>query len=310
MYDSSDDQHSVGLVQAGLVAVYKAELCSTKPRLFQEAMHRPDADLWFKAASEEIDAHCSNSTWESVQLPAGRRAMGCCWVFKVKQNADGTVERYKACLVAKGYSQCPGVDFDETFAPTAKWAALRAILAICALKDWEADSVDISNAFLNGDLVEEVYMEQPDGFEQGKLGHVLWLRKSLYGLKQVPRVWNEKLDSALQEMGFTRVHCDKSIYVWEKKGIKVIVPVFVDDLTIVSPSKEAKDAVIKELFSRFMLRYLGPISLPLGFHITRDRPKRTMTLDQHQYILDLLDTFGCCLCDLACLLYVLWRPCE
>jgi hypothetical protein len=145
--------------------------------------------------------------------------------------------------------------------------------------------------------VEEVYIEQPDGFEQDKPGHVLRLRKSLYGLKQAPRVWNEKLDSALQQMSFTRVRCDKSIYVWEKKGIKVIVSVFVDDLTIVSPSKEAKDAVIKELSSRFKLRYLGPITLLLGVHITRDRPKRTMTLDQHQYILDLLDTFGFSSCS-------------
>jgi hypothetical protein len=110
-------------------------------------------------------------------------------------------------------------------------------------------------------------------------------------------VWNKKLDSALQEMGFTRVCCDKSIYVWEKKGIKVIVPVFVDDLTIVSPSKEAKNAVIKELSSHFKLRYLGPISLLLGVHITRDYPKCTMTLDQHQYILDLLDTFGFSSCS-------------
>jgi hypothetical protein len=143
MHDSSDDQHSVGLVQAGLTAVYKAEVRNTEPRSFQEALCHPNAALWFKAASEEIDAHHSNSTWESVQLSARCHAIGCHWVFKVKQNADSFVEHYKAHLVAKGYSQCPGVDFDETFAPTANWAALRAILAICALKDWEADSVDI-----------------------------------------------------------------------------------------------------------------------------------------------------------------------
>jgi hypothetical protein len=142
-----------------------------------------DHHCHIKAVSEEIDAHHSNGTWESVQLPAAHCAIGCCWVFRVKQNADGSVECYKACLVAKDYSQHPGVDFDETFVPTAKWAALCAVLAICALEDWEADSVDISNTFLNGDLVEDVYMEQPDGFEQSKPGHVLWLRKSLYSLK-------------------------------------------------------------------------------------------------------------------------------
>jgi hypothetical protein len=135
MSDSSDVQQSVWLVQAGLAAVYKAEVRSTEPRLFQEAMRHLDADIWFKAASEEIDAHHSNGTWESVQLPAGCCAIGCHWVFKVKWNADGSVECYKACLVAKGYSQHPEIDFDETFAPTAKWATLCAILAIYALED-------------------------------------------------------------------------------------------------------------------------------------------------------------------------------
>jgi hypothetical protein len=99
---------------------------STEPRLLQEAMRYPDADLWFKATSEEIDADHSNGNWESVQLPEGHRAIGCCWVFKVRWITDGSVKCYKDCLVAKGYSQYPGVDFDETFAPTAKWAALCA----------------------------------------------------------------------------------------------------------------------------------------------------------------------------------------
>jgi hypothetical protein len=113
------------------------------------SMCDPDADLWFKAASDQIDVHHSNGTWESVPLPAGHCAIGCHWVFKVERNADGSVECYKAHLVTEGYSQRPGVDFDETFAPTAKWAAPWAILAICALEDWKADSVNISKAFLN-----------------------------------------------------------------------------------------------------------------------------------------------------------------
>jgi hypothetical protein len=113
---------TVDFVQAGLAAVYKAEVHSTESRSFQKAMCSSDVDLQFKlkAASKEIDAHHSNGTWESVQLPAGYCAMGCHWVSKVKWNADGSVECYKACLVAKGYSQHPRVDFDKTLAPTAK----------------------------------------------------------------------------------------------------------------------------------------------------------------------------------------------
>jgi hypothetical protein len=116
-----------------------------------------------------------NGTWTLVQLPPDRKAIGYRWVFKVKHNADGSLERYKACLVAKDFSQCPGLDYTETFAPTAKWAALRTVLAMCALEDYEADAVDISNVFLNGDLMQDVYIHQPKGFEQGEGNMVLKL---------------------------------------------------------------------------------------------------------------------------------------
>jgi hypothetical protein len=119
----------------------------------------------------------------------------------------------KGCLVAKGFSQRPGFEFSETFAPTAKWAALRAILALAALEDLELESVDISSAFLNGDLDADVYMQQPEGFEQHGPDYVCRLLKSLYGLKQAGRMWYMKLDKILTEIGFTRVLCDHSIWV-------------------------------------------------------------------------------------------------
>ena len=107
-----------------------------------------------------------NGTFEPVQLPKGRKAIGCRWVFKLKRKADGTVDKYKARLVAKGFSQRPGLDFGQVFAPTARWAALRAIFVLVALEDLELYSVDVSNAFLNGDLDHEVYMAHPEGFEE------------------------------------------------------------------------------------------------------------------------------------------------
>jgi hypothetical protein len=133
----------------------------------------------------EMEAHLENSTWELVKLPHGRKAIESKWVFKVKRNPDGTVERYKARLVAKGFGQRPGVDFDDTFTPTTKWAALRAILALAALENLELESIDISNAYLNGELHDvDVYMQQPDGFAERDSTWVACLLKGLYGLKQ------------------------------------------------------------------------------------------------------------------------------
>jgi hypothetical protein len=110
-------------------------------------MQRPDANLWYKATVKEMQAHIENSTWELVKLLPGRKAIGSKWVFKVKRNANSSVKRYKARLVAQGFSQRPSIDFDKTFAPTAKWAALCTIFALTALKDWELKSIDISNTY-------------------------------------------------------------------------------------------------------------------------------------------------------------------
>jgi hypothetical protein len=160
-----------------------------------------------------------------VKLPPGHKAIGSKWVFKVKRNPDGTVERYKARLVAKGFGQRPGVDFDETFAPTTMWAALRAILALAALEDLELESIDISNAYLNGELHDvDMYMQQPDGFAERNSTWVARLLKGLYGLKQGGREWFRRLEEVLIELGFARIRSDSSVFIWEKDGLKERVP--------------------------------------------------------------------------------------
>jgi hypothetical protein len=120
--------------QYAFECAFKAAAHSTESRSYKEAMRRPDSQQWHQAAIEEIEAHLCNGTWTLVQLPPDRKAIGSRWVFKVKHNADGSLERYKACLVAKGFNQCPGLDYTETFAPTAKWAALRTVLATVTQK--------------------------------------------------------------------------------------------------------------------------------------------------------------------------------
>src|SRR5215469_8592877 len=206
--------------------------------------------------------------------------------------ADGSVERCKGRLVAQGYSQRPGLDFGETYAATVKWATLRCILALGAFEDLEMESVDISSAFLNGDIDSEIYMKHPEGFHQGGKDTVLKLIKSIYGLKQSPRLWHQKLDSVLQTLGFKKVQSDNALWVYQLDGVRIILPVFVDDMTIVSKSRDAINSVIDNLEKHFKLRRLGGLEFLLGVKIERERSKRTIHLSQQQYILDMLQRYG------------------
>jgi hypothetical protein len=157
------------------------------PRDWQEAKSNPK---WRAAMIEEMTALDKNNTWVLTTRPPNKRVVGCKWVFTVKQNSEGKVERYKARLVAKGYSQTYGVDYDETFAPVAKMNTIRALISIATNNKWKLFQMDVKNAFLHGDLHEEVYMEIPPGFgTQETEGKVCRLKKSLYGLKQSPRAW-------------------------------------------------------------------------------------------------------------------------
>jgi hypothetical protein len=264
----------------------------TDPRTYKQAMNSPDMLHWKKAMLEEINALLQNGTWEIVRLPEGEKAIGSGWVFKIKRNADGSIERYKGRFVAKGFSQRPGLDFTEVFAPTVRMATVRLILAIAAIEGLHLRSVDISNAFLKGDLEEEIYMKQPEGFHELGPEYVLRLKKAIYGLKQAARQWNKKLHATLVSMGFKRLESDRSVYIYERDGVKVIIPIFVDDITLASKSQKALDETVEELAKHFPLRDLGPTSFLLGIHITRDFEKRTVSLSQRQYIIDMLDRFG------------------
>jgi hypothetical protein len=242
---------------------------------------------------KEMEAHIKNGTWELVKLPPSCKVIGSQWVFKVKRNTDGSVERYKAHVVAKGFSQRLGVDFDEMFAPTTKWAALRVIFALAALEDWELELIDISSAYLNGKLKDiEVYMCQPEGFAEKDNTWVAGLLKGLYGLKQGSREWFKRLEQVLSQLGFSCIRVDGSIFIWAKDGVQVICPVFVDNITFASKSK-AKIAELKTAIAKhFKLRNLGLTTFQLGIEIIRNRKARTLHLTQHRYCLNLLERYG------------------
>ena len=190
-----------------------------EPKDWRDIKGRADSDKWLQAAHEEVMGLLENGTFTPVQLPPGRRAIGCRWVFKLKRKPDGSVDRYKACLVAKGFSQRPGLDFGQVFAPTARWAALRAIFALAAIEDLELYSLDISNVFLNGEIDHEVFMQTPEGFKDHfGSGFVLKLQRALYGLKQAGHQWHKKLDETMQLMKFKLVLCDSS-YLFLSKNL-------------------------------------------------------------------------------------------
>ena len=163
-----------------------------------------------KAMEEEMESMRSNQVWKLVDLPKGRKAIGNKWVLKIKRNADGNIERYKARLVAKGYTQQEGIDYVETFSPVARFTSIRLILAIVANMDLELHQMDVKTAFLNGELEEEIYMEQPIGFTKERQEHkVCRLLKSIYGLKQSSRQWNIRFHNAIMSHDFKMI--DKKV---------------------------------------------------------------------------------------------------
>src|SRR6266702_3400400 len=275
----------IDFIQAGAAS-------TAEPTSYRQSQQRSDADMWHTACEEEMEAHRLNGTWEIVKLPPGRRAIGSRWFMKVKHNADGSLDRYKSRLVAKGYSQRPGFDFKETFAPTVRYSTIRIVLALAALEDLELRSVDISHAYLNGTLEEEIYMLQPEGFEVGGPDHVCRLRKSLYGLKQAGRVWNKTLHSVLCSMGFNRVQSDHGLYIYLRDDVRILMPVFVDDITLACKDGAKIDSIVQELSKHFKLRDLGPSTQLLGLEIHRDRPNRCLSISQSQYISNLIQEHG------------------
>ena len=182
-----------------------------KPVTFNEAVEHGE---WKMAMQSEYDAVMKNQTWKIVDCPHNVKPIGCKWVYRIKYKANGDIDKYKARLVAKGFAQKEGIDYEETFAPTAKWNTIRIVLALAAQNGWKVHQMDVKSVFLNGDLQENVYMTQPPSFEvPQKQNQVCKLFKALYGLKQAPRAWYTKMDAYLQKVGFLRSESDDTLYV-------------------------------------------------------------------------------------------------
>ena len=289
---ASEQQRAGLLGQQALVAAGQ-QFIADEPAHFRQVAHRTDHQQWEQAMQSEYDSIQRTGTWTLVPLPRDRKAIGCRWVYKLKRKADGSIDRYKARLVAQGFSQKEGVDFNETFAPVAKFCSIRALLALAAHQDLEIHQMDVNTAFLNGDLDEDIYMRQPDGYVvAGKEHLVCKLNKSLYGLKQAGRSWYTKIDKVLLDLGFGHLHSDHCVYQRREADTVIYIALYVDDLLILSNSTERLDQFKHKLSTIFDMKDLGEAHYVLGIQIQRDRQARTLSIGQHEYIKQVLDRFG------------------
>ncbi|PKI50880.1 hypothetical protein CRG98_028708 [Punica granatum] len=261
---------------------YDCSIAMTKPP--------PLAALTDSTISSELSALERNDTWVITDLLGGKRAIGYKWVYKVKQRADGSIERYKARLVTKGYTQIKGLDFDETFAPVAKLVSVRVLLTVSLNRNWELYQLDVNNAFLHGDLEEEVYMKLPSGLTSAGSNKVCRLQKSLYGLRQASHNWFAKLSIALKSYGFTQSSANYSLFTFNKAGIILIILVYVDDL-ILTGNDPAHYAKFKEYLDKcFSIKDLGKLRYFLGIEVARRSD--CLFLCQMKYTLDILQETG------------------
>lgn len=265
-----------------------AVLDDDEPANYREAVTGPLRDEWRKAMKIELDQLIATNAWSYVDLPPGRKAMGCTWVYRIKRDANGNIIKYKARLVAQGFSQIPGVDYhpDTVFANTPRTDTNRTVFALATEFDLDLRHFDIKGAFLQGDLKEEVYMRQPQGFVRpGFEDKVCGLNKSLYGLKQASHVWQDTLREWLTSLGFTPINADSTCYTKIIDGRTIMVAWHVDDGILAAP-KDLMQQVIDLLVNseRFEVTDLGEPTKLLGCIIDRDRTAGTLKLSVPQYI--------------------------
>lgn len=273
----------------GIPVAHLAEVIAMN---YHEAISGADAIKWRKAMSEELQALDKNKTWFITTLPHGKKTIGCKWVYSIKSDAKGIITRYKARLVAKGFTQRHGIDYFETSSPVVRYESIRILLAIAADKDYEISKFDVKTAFLNGDLQEDIYMEIPDGFDINiKENSVLKLNKSLYGLKQSSRCWNEKFVKFLKDFNLNDIQSEKCVFTGIVLGYKVFLAIYVDDGLIMSENKASILAVLNYLEKHFEIT-TDEANEFLGMELLRDRKKRFLKISQAGYITKILEKFN------------------
>jgi hypothetical protein len=258
-----------------------------------EAKSRSDWPKWKEAMDREIATLEAAGTWTEVPRPSDKNVVGSKWVFRIKHKADGTIDKYKARLLARGFTQIYGVDYFTTYSPVAKLTSFRTILAIATRHDWEIESFDFIGVYLNGELDanEELYMQAPPGYDSDPRV-VKRLLKSLYGLKQAGRRWYDTLARALKNLGFTTSVADPGVFIARVSGQILILAVHVDDCVLTGSSSNLISEYKQKLNSCYALTDLGPVHWLLGIKVRHDRAAHTLSLLQGAYIDAILSRFA------------------
>ena len=237
---------------------------------------------WQAAMAFELAALEANRTWSLTPLPHGKSPIGCRWVYKIKHHSDGSIERYKARLVAKGYTQLEGIDFHDTFSPTAKMVTVRCLLAFVASRQWSLHQLDVNNTFLH----EEIYMTPPPGLRRQGENLVCRLSKSLYRLKQASRQWFVKFSEAIQSTGYVQYKADYSLFTRRQGKSFTALLIYVDDILIMGNDSSVIDALKRFLNGRFKIKDLGDLKYFLGVEVSRS--KKGIFISQRKYALEIL----------------------
>ncbi|KAL2232872.1 UNVERIFIED_CONTAM: Retrovirus-related Pol polyprotein from transposon RE1 [Sesamum indicum] len=286
-YECYNSENSNNLHMSHVHSCFVENLSSIQePKDFKQAQEQAN---WRKAMQEEINALERNRTWKITDLPSDKRAIGCKWLYKVKLNPNGTIERYKARLVAKGYSQVEGEDYNDCFAPVAKAVTVRLFLAVAVGKKWPIHHLDVNNAFLHGTLDEDIYMEPPQGYKIPH-GKVCKLGKSLYGLKQASRKWNEEFTNKIREFGFEQCSHDHCLFIKGTDTSLIALLIYVDDILITAASESSIITVKDYLDDLFTVKHLGNAKYFLGLELARSTEGLVVT--QRKYTQDILKDVG------------------
>ena len=268
-----------------------------EPKNVNEAVNSKNSKYWKDAAEYEYQSLLKNNTWELVERPKDKNFITCKWIFKVKRNADGTVNRYNARFVAQGYSQEEGMDYDDTFSPVARYSSIQSLLAIANQLNLEVHQIYVKTAYLNGDLEHEMYKEQPDGYvDKRQKDLICRLRKSLYGLKQSARCWNITMDNFLKASGYVQSNADLCIYFKAenrdgKKECLMLIALYVDDIALATNDNTMLEGEKRLLKEKFEMEDRGEIHYCLGMSIKRDRASKILKINQRAYLENVLKGF-------------------
>lgn len=284
-----DDYILLAKEQGEEVLLYK----NKEPRDFSEARESKE---WTRYCEEEIESIEKNQTWILVDLPVGGKPIGLKWVFKIKRSSDGSINKFKAWLVAKGYVQRHGIDFDEVFPPIARIETIRLLVNLAATNGWEVHHLDVKTSFLHGELKDIVYVTQPEGFEEkGYEGKVYKLNKVLYGLRQAPRAWKNKLNQILCDLEFNKCAKEPSVYRKAVNGELLIVSVYVYDLFVTGTSMKVIDKFKKRMATKFDMSDLAKLTYYLGIEVCQYGGG--ISLVQKRYATKILEDAGLINCN-------------